>query len=180
LTAQVPKAQRGPHGPPGPGPQGPPGGGGGPPGPGPQGPPGGGGPPGPPGPQGPPRQSWQLFQSQLSPQPGSQNSPGHHCGKGPGCACASTAPPTPATPKAAAPAKIVAAKRGIVFTGVNYPPNRDQNQRHQDSSCHFLAMRSAPAIGQVWQTGHQNTFRPSSTALLIVVPHTRHGSPARR
>ena len=37
-------------------------------------------------PGGPPRQSWQPFQSQLLPQPGSQYSPGHHCGNGPGCA----------------------------------------------------------------------------------------------
>ena len=31
-----------------------------------------------------------------------------------------------------------------------------------------------------WQDGHQKTFRPSSSAVRIVVPHTRHGSPARR
>ena len=32
----------------------------------------------------------------------------------------------------------------------------------------------------VWQVGHQNRLRPSSTAVRIGVPHTRHGSPARR
>jgi hypothetical protein len=32
----------------------------------------------------------------------------------------------------------------------------------------------------VWQIGHQNKFRPSSTAVRMEVPHTRHGSPARR
>ena len=31
-----------------------------------------------------------------------------------------------------------------------------------------------------WQVGHQNRLRPSSSAVRIVVPHTRHGSPARR
>ena len=31
-----------------------------------------------------------------------------------------------------------------------------------------------------WQVGHQNRLRPSSSAVRIVVPHTRHGSAARR
>lgn len=33
---------------------------------------------------------------------------------------------------------------------------------------------------QRWQVGHQKTFRPSSSLVRIVVPHTRHASPARR
>uniref|UniRef100_UPI000ABDDB1B hypothetical protein n=1 Tax=Mycobacterium avium TaxID=1764 RepID=UPI000ABDDB1B len=45
---------------------------------------------------GPPRQAWEVFQSQLFPQPGSQKLPGHHCGKGPGWAWACVAMPKPA------------------------------------------------------------------------------------
>ena len=41
-----------------------------------------------------------------------------------------------------------------------------------------------PAQGRVryhvWQVGHQNRLRPSSSAVRIDVPQTRHGSPARR
>src|SRR4029077_1770371 len=36
------------------------------------------------------------------------------------------------------------------------------------------------ALLYFWQVGHQNTLRPSSSAVRIVVPHTRHGSPALR
>ncbi|BBY61546.1 hypothetical protein MSAR_46820 [Mycolicibacterium sarraceniae] len=56
-----------------------------------------------------------------------------------------------------------------------------------------LGWREAQALAQMgeerfpmsgldytWQMGHQNTLRPSSTAVRIGVLHTRHGSPARR
>ena len=31
-----------------------------------------------------------------------------------------------------------------------------------------------------WQVGHQKRLRPSMTSVRMGVPHTRHGSPARR
>ncbi|ORB02967.1 hypothetical protein BST30_18640 [Mycobacterium mantenii] len=168
-----------------------PGGGGGPPGPpGPQGPPGGG--PGWPqpgcGPGGPPRQSWQLFQSQLLPQPGSHHSPGHHCGKGPGWACASVATPKPAKPSPPI-ARAVAAKRGRVFTKALLPISvLWLNKCRQCLALRDSCQSAAPPrlrFGRVplphfWHVEHQKTFRPSSTVVRIGSPETRQGSPARR
>lgn len=131
------------------GPHGRSGGGGGPPHPGPRshGRSGGGG--------GPPRQSWQLFQSQLLPQPGSQNSPGHHCGNGPGAATASAAMPTPARPATAAPAKIVAATREIIFTRALLPARgRPKTIDASVSSCQFPAN---PAAGATVTSGRSGT-----------------------
>jgi hypothetical protein len=151
------------------GPPGPQPGGGGTPGPGPHGPPGGG--------SGPPRQSWQPFQSQLLPQPGSQNSPGHHCGKGPGCACASAATPTPARPRAAAPAMIVAAKRGIVFTDRTLPrqPQIETNRRQR----FFLAISCQSGLLGVRATWVARTRIGQLIARITVATPVRPGPDGR-
>jgi hypothetical protein len=47
---------------------------------------------------------WQTVESQLTPQAGSQNWPGHHIGAG--CAAASPTPPTPVSPEPAAIATV--------------------------------------------------------------------------
>lgn len=117
---------------------------------------------------------WQAFQSQLVPQDGSQKSPGHQFS--PGCAWPSVAPPTPVNPKAAAIAADAIAQLANLFMGYGY--------------IRRLCAGPADPIGQmrsgrryvvhVWQVGHQNRLRPSNSAVRTAVPHTRHGSPARR
>ena len=53
------------------------------------------------------------------------------------------------------------------------------------TSCSEVTVPEFPARGDsisdyVWQVGHQNTLRPSSTAVSTLVRQMRQGSPARR
>src|SRR6478609_6090168 len=104
---------------------------------------------------------------------------------GAGCAWASMAVPTPARPKPAAMAKVVAAKRGRVFTTLTSTHRSwERNSRRArfllTVSCQLAWVFPHVEQLQVWQVGHQNTLRPSSTAVRMAVAHTRHGSAARR
>jgi hypothetical protein len=113
---------------------------------------------------------WQAFQSQLLPHDGSQKSPGHQFN--PGSAWASGAPPRPANPNAAATAADAIAQLANFF----------MSHAYRAGLCGFQmdAVRQMRVLVQVWQVGHQNRLRPSSSAVRTEVPHTRHGSPARR
>jgi hypothetical protein len=64
--------------------------------------------------------SWQPFRSQLSPNPGSHGSPGHHSGNGPGWAPTMLATPTPANAKPAMVIAVAAAKHLMFFTLTSY------------------------------------------------------------
>jgi hypothetical protein len=68
---------------------------------------------------------------------------------------------------------------------------QDIQQSHCDTGCSSTAswqlagntLWTRPVLSAViqrWHCGHQNTLRPSSSAVTMVVAQIRHGSPARR
>src|SRR5271166_6068162 len=130
---------------------------------------------------------WHAFQSQLVPHDGSQNWPGHQGMAGPGCASASVAAAKPAHPK---PATITAAAATLLanlfmWLWIRAQPMRSPSRPlRSDEQLQAEQVLFTPTCCSksfyFWQVWHQKTFRPSSSAVRIVVPHTRHGSPARR
>ena len=128
--------------------------------------------------------AWHVFQSQLSPHAGSQKSPGHQLMLGPGCASASVAAAKPTHPNPAAITAVAAIQLANLFMALSIPgqamrpPSRSLRSDEQLPVLFIPSLCGRPPY--VWQVWHQKTFRPSSSAVLIVVPHTRHGSPARR
>ena len=62
-----------------------------------------------------------------------------------------------------------------------FSPSRTSGRESARRARHFVDLggRLGRALS-IWQVGHQNRLRPSSSTVRTVVPHTRHGSPARR
>jgi hypothetical protein len=131
--------------------------------------------------------AWHEFQSQLSPHAGSQKSPGHQLMLGPGCASASVAAAKPTHPKPAANTAVAAIQLANLFMRIWISgqamclPSRCWCSDEQLQTPLLLFILSCCSTSShAWQVWHQKTFRPSNSAVRITVPHTRHGSPARR
>ena len=94
---------------------------------------------------------WQLFQSQLLPQPGSQNCPGHQSAGmdpiGPGRASATLAAPRPASPRPVAHAVAAAIRlMFLIRTEYHWPP-ATQTRKPVDAPVQSVTRSSSTTCG---------------------------------